>query len=169
MPNLLRTVLLALLALISSVAFAQRERLLPAEPMVARNSVGLSEWVGEFVYLASGQVLVSEEFLVKLSKDSELRNRFNGTMAFQDEYIDKPIGWSDTYYKTRVYSSEEARVYARYQDDCTCGIPSTPSTPSTFSQVAASRHPFLAKTELGGLSAAERGSTSKPFSGDGSL
>lgn len=157
MLNRLRAFLLASLALVSSAALAQRNRLIPAEPMVAKNSSLLSEWVGGFVYLSDGRVLPTEIMRRHFSESKESEKRFKEAVGARYVFTETDTYCLDIQRRIGVYRIGELPTS---DDDC-CG--------DYYPQTRSSKHTFLAKVELGGSPASEMGHVSKPFSGDGSL
>lgn len=157
MLNRLRAFLLASLALVSSPAFAQRNLLIPAEPLAARNSSLLSEWVGGFVYLSDGRILPTEIMRRHFSESKESEKHFKEAVGARYVFTETDTYCLNIQPRVRVYGIGELPTS---DDDC-CG--------AYFPQTRSSKHTFLAKTELGGSPASEMGFVSKPFAPEGSF
>lgn len=172
MLNRLRAFLLASLALVSSAALGQRNLLIPAEPMVARNSVGLSKWVGGFVYTSGGGIVLTDAMFDRLTLDKTLKKTFSREILAH-YYYDMFSPWGPLSQCTGSYDNDNFDPDPTYWNHVNMmgiryingvRIPKLSSLEST-SRIKR----FYSESDLGGHSAVDQGLVHKPFIGDGSL
>lgn len=171
MLNRLRAFFLASLALVSSAALGQRNLLIPAEPMAARDCVGLSKWVGGFVYTSGGGIVLTDAMFDRLKQDKTLKKSFSREILAHYCYsCFSP--WDPLSQCTGSYDAENFDPDPKYWSyDRMMGIRYINGVriPKLSSLESTSRiKRFYSESDLGGHSAVDRGLVHKPFSGDGS-